>query len=66
MQPETPIRPAAVFNSSTRLGSYNPEMESIEQELAPLRERLMNHEIYERLGSEDVMKRFMEHHVFAV
>lgn len=41
-------------------------MESIEQELAPLRERLINHEIYERIGSEEVMKRFMEHHIFAV
>ena len=41
-------------------------MESIEQELAPLRERLINHEIYERLGSDEVMKRFMEHHIFAV
>lgn len=66
MQPKTPVRPAAVFNSSTRLGSYGSDMQSIEQELAPLRERLINHEIYERLGSEQVMKRFMEHHIFAV
>ena len=41
-------------------------MESVEQELAPLRERLVGHEIYQMLGSEFVMQRFMEHHIFAV
>ena len=41
-------------------------MERLENELSLLREHLLGHEIYEKIGSEASVLRFMEHHVFAV
>ena len=42
------------------------EIKRLEKELAPLRERLLIHELYQNLDSIDNIKIFMEKHVFAV
>jgi hypothetical protein len=41
-------------------------MEQLSQRIEPLRRELLNHAIYERLSSIDALRRFMEHHVYAV
>ena len=42
------------------------EIKRLEKELAPLRERLLIHELYQNLDSIDNIQIFMEKHVFAV
>ena len=37
-----------------------------EKELAPLKEALTNHPLYNQIASVDDIRRFMEQHVFAV
>lgn len=44
----------------------NPALIQLQEELAPLRERLLQHPLYERLQNMDDVRLFMEHHVFAV
>ncbi|MHC4877184.1 MAG: DUF3050 domain-containing protein [Planctomycetota bacterium] len=41
-------------------------LDHLQQEIAPLREQLLNHPIYERLTTLSALHTFMEHHVFAV
>ena len=38
----------------------------LDKELAPLKEKLINHDLYKNLKTIDDIKIFMEHHVFAV
>ena len=42
------------------------ELEQLRHLLAPIREQLLNHRLYERLRSVEAMQVFMQHHVFAV
>ena len=42
------------------------EIKKLEKELASLRERLLNHELYQNINSIDNIQVFMETHVFAV
>lgn len=44
----------------------NPALVQLQEELAPLREKLVQHPLYERLQDMDDVRLFMEHHVFAV
>lgn len=44
----------------------NPALIQLQKELAPLREKLVQHSLYERLQDMDDVRLFMEHHVFAV
>ena len=46
--------------------SLPPRMEQLLQRIEPLRRELLNHAIYVRLSSIDALRRFMEHHVYAV
>lgn len=39
---------------------------SIQRRIAPLREAILNHPLYEQMTSSDQVRIFMEHHVFAV
>lgn len=41
-------------------------IENIEKRLAPLREELLGHRIYQEIDRLEALQRFMEHHVFAV
>jgi hypothetical protein len=41
-------------------------IEKVNQAVAPLREQLLTHPLYESLQSREALKVFMEHHVFAV
>ena len=41
-------------------------LEQLEKSLRPLRERLIEHEVYRRIRTENDLRSFMEHHVFAV
>lgn len=42
------------------------ELEQLRRLLAPIREQLINHRLYERLHSVEAIQIFMQHHVFAV
>ncbi|MDA0657823.1 MAG: DUF3050 domain-containing protein [Planctomycetota bacterium] len=42
------------------------QLQKIEQRLAPLKNALLNHRIYGEIDRVDVLRLFMEHHVFAV
>lgn len=42
------------------------QLAGIEASLAPLRRELLTHPLYDRLVSLDALRRFMQHHVFAV
>lgn len=44
----------------------NSALVELQEELAPLREKLVQHPLYERLQDMDDVRLFMEHHVFAV
>ncbi|MGH1334833.1 MAG: DUF3050 domain-containing protein [Aureispira sp.] len=44
----------------------NPRLVQLQKELAPLREQLVKHPLYERLQKMDDIRLFMQHHVFAV
>ncbi len=41
-------------------------IERLRQALGPLREQLVQHEVYRRIKTQDDLRTFMEHHVFAV
>ncbi len=41
-------------------------IELLRQGLGPLREQLIQHEVYRRIKTQDDLRTFMEHHVFAV
>lgn len=43
-----------------------PALKRLQESLRPLRDQLMNHEVYRRLKTPDDLQIFMEHHVFAV
>src|SRR5690606_37766873 len=43
-----------------------PDLDSLQQFVSPLRERLINHPVYRSVSSIEAVRRFMEHHVFAV
>lgn len=43
-----------------------PRIEQLTQTIEPHRRELLNHAIYERLNSLDALRRFMEHHIYAV
>lgn len=44
----------------------SPRIDQIRDRIAPLRESLLTHPVYARLDGIDPLRRFMEHHVFAV
>lgn len=44
----------------------HPLLSHLETELQPLRQTLLEHPLYERLGEISALRLFMEHHVFAV
>jgi len=44
----------------------NLQLEQLKQEIAPLRQQLVNHPVYSSIKSLDDLHIFMEHHVFAV
>jgi len=46
--------------------ALHPRIEQLSQRIEPLRQELLNHAIYEHLNSIDALRRFMEHHVYAV
>lgn len=41
-------------------------IEYIQREIAPLREKLLNHKLYSKIETVDDLQIFMQHHVFAV
>jgi hypothetical protein len=46
--------------------SLNPRIAQLNQEIEPLRAKLINHPLYKNINSIDALQVFMEHHVFAV
>jgi hypothetical protein len=44
----------------------NPAIQQIENEIAPLRQQLINHTLYAKINSIEAVHTFMEAHVFAV
>ena len=52
------LRPAA--------GAEHDPFERLQEEIAPLRERLLSHPMYPEIDTRERLRRFMEMHVFAV
>ncbi|GAB4149235.1 MAG: DUF3050 domain-containing protein [Planctomycetaceae bacterium] len=46
--------------------TLSPHFEQLQQNLAPLKNRLIDHDIYRRIDDPASLRIFMEHHVFAV
>ena len=46
--------------------SYSDPIEYLQQAVEPTRQQLLNNGVYQRLATIDDLRRFMEHHVFAV
>jgi hypothetical protein len=44
----------------------NPHLQTLQTEIAPLRNQLVNHPVYAHIRSLPQLRLFMEHHVFAV
>jgi hypothetical protein len=61
-----PSLPLPTALARSRCASSPAPTPDLETALAPLRERLLAHPIYDAIGDEQAVVRFMEHHVFAV
>jgi len=47
-------------------GQRHPEIDSLEEKIAQARQTVIKHPLYAALTSQDAIRTFMEHHVFAV
>ncbi|MFN7736699.1 MAG: DUF3050 domain-containing protein [Pirellula sp.] len=55
-----------MLNKVTGRMDLHPRIEQLTQRIEPLRRDLLHHSIYERLNSISALRRFMEHHIYAV
>ncbi|WP_255352806.1 DUF3050 domain-containing protein [Pedobacter sp. Leaf194] len=44
----------------------HPNLKRIQQNIEPLRQQIINHQIYSEINELEDLRVFMEHHVFAV
>lgn len=55
-----------IFKTKPKTKKMNQFIKDIQQKIEPLRQRLLNHELYSQMQSIEELEVFMEHHVFAV